>query len=57
MGRTPTRILRNTEGDSYAIEAHTDPPQLPSELVGDLQLERAEFDDGNGMWSFFGVSH
>jgi len=50
LGRTPTRILRNTDGDSYAIEAHVDP--APSDDF-DPEYRRGlsfEYDDGNGLW-------
>jgi len=56
LGRTPTLILRNTVGDSYAIEATADPPsphEPESGSSGDLSFE---YEDGNGMWISSGVS-
>lgn len=56
LGRTPPRILRNTDGDSYAIEAHEDPSELiPDSPEGSFAVQ-LDYDDGNGMWISTGVS-
>jgi hypothetical protein len=56
LGRTPPRILRNTDGDSYAIEA-TAPPSLPDDFdPGHGGAVSFEYDDGNGLWITSGES-
>jgi hypothetical protein len=50
LGRTPPLALRQTDGDSYAIEAHEDPPDhIPSASGGSFDVQ-LEYDDGNGLW-------
>jgi len=56
LGRTLTRILRGTVGDSYAIEAHMDAPLFDNVVGGRLCDTYKEFDDGNGMLINMGVS-
>lgn len=50
LGRTPPRILRNTDGDSYAIEAHETAPPDITPREGPFHVEQREYDDGNGLW-------
>ena len=50
VGRTPPRILRNTDGDSYAIEAHADAPPSSPTSEGRFHVDHWEYDDGNGLW-------
>jgi hypothetical protein len=50
LGRTPPVVLRGVDGDSYAIEAHENPPVLPTPALGDFPCAQLEYDDGNGLW-------
>ena len=53
---TPARLLRQTDGDQYAVteallvsSPDVGPSELPEELGGAFVVQ-LEFDDGNGVW-------
>jgi hypothetical protein len=50
LRRTPPRILRNTDGDSYAIEAQQEAPPPDDFDPGYAGLPLVEYDDGNGLY-------
>jgi hypothetical protein len=50
FGRTPPRILRNTDGDSYVIEAYQEAHPLDDFDPGYGGPLSCEYDDGNGLW-------
>jgi len=56
FGRTPPRIFRNTDGDSYAIEANTTARFPDSPGNGPFHVKQEEYDDGNGLWITLGES-
>jgi len=49
-GRTPTRILRNTEGDAYVAATHREAPDPNAEERYRSGAFLHEYDDGNGLY-------
>jgi len=52
-GRARIVALRNTIGDSFAIEAWAEPPTSNHPDVGGSFLVQGDYDDGNGLWISF----
>lgn len=49
LGRLPPLVLRQIDGDSYAIEAHEEAPEEAPRPSGAFVVQ-LEYDDGNGLF-------